>query len=88
MLLLAAARGTGSPYLHLEGGQLIVEGVQHPALLPDPREGGHSGKSKVLVTLWSWAAQVEQEVISSFGRCFLPWPPLTLMLSVPTELLY
>lgn len=67
VLILAATRGTGNPCLHLECGQLIVEGVQHPALLLDPREGGHSGESKVLVTLWGWAAKAEQEMIPALG---------------------
>lgn len=57
-----------------------------------PRERGQNGESKVLVTLWGWAAQAEQEVIFSFGRCLVLllvlWPPLTPLLSVPTELLY
>lgn len=86
VLLLAAARGTGSPCLHLESVEGVV--VQHPALLLGLREGGQSGESKVLVALWGWAAQAEQEVIFSLGRCSLLWPPVTPLLSVPTELLY
>lgn len=87
VLLLAAARGTGSPCVHLESGQLVVEGVavQRPALLLGPREGGHNGESRVLVTLWGWAAQAEQE---EFWEVFPAVPPLTPILSVPTELLY
>lgn len=67
--LLAAARGAGSPCLELQSWQLLVEGgvVTSPSAA-GPREGGHNGEPKVLVTLWGWAARAEQDVIVSFGR--------------------
>lgn len=49
VLLLAAARGTGSPCVELESGKLVVKGVavQHPALLLQaPGREGRMGNPK------------------------------------------
>lgn len=82
-VLLLAESLSRSPCLHLEGGQLIVEGAPlNPSVGPQGREG------RVLVPLGGWAAGAEQ------GRDFQLWevfPALASahpLLSVPTELLY
>lgn len=71
-VLLLAESLSRSPCLHLEGGQLIVEGAPL-----NPSSGPQGGRAEC----WSyWGAGqlgLNREGIFSFGRCFLPWPLLT-----------